>query len=572
MNLLKSPTAAPDFSGVDEKSPIDPGHVEAAFGAALAQYPRAPLAAINDFGMFVAMPDSIETGARSVVSGRSALDLVIPADRVVVIDAWERARSTGAAQASVRLRGNGDRPVMLQIFDVRAQHGVFVLFVVGADRSDELVAITDAPPIAPRLALQRKNDTAVIIAVDQAFTQMLGWRAEEIVGKGSLEFIHPEDQDRAIETWMEMLAAPGSRRRARLRHRRADDGWMWLEITNHNLLLDEEHGCVLAEVLDISDEMAAHEAVRAREQLLHRIAETMPLGLVQVDRDGNVVYTNERLHEIVGCGPSTSIELQLASVVHEDWSRLEHAITAVLRDATDADLEVRVQDPIGFGTRQCRFSLRALTSEAARTTGAIMCVEDVTDSARMREELENRATYDALTGCLNRAAVMTSLADALVGRESVGVVFVDLDGFKQVNDALGHAVGDELLVAVADRLRGVVREGDVVGRLGGDEFLIVCPGVTRPEEALTIARRVVEANHEAVLIGSEVVVTRASVGVAVSSAQACDADSVVANADVAMYESKRQGRGEAVLYAQALRDAMEADDGGEPRTLHVRGH
>ena len=107
----------------------------------------------------------------------------------------------------------------------------------------------------------------------------------------------PDDRERAVESWMGMLARPGQSNRVRLRHRRRDGSWLWLEITNHNLLDDPSHGYVRAELMDISDEMVAQEALRAREQLLHRLAEALPLGVFQVDRDGAVVYANERLAE-----------------------------------------------------------------------------------------------------------------------------------------------------------------------------------------------------------------------------------------------------------------------------------
>ncbi|MCZ7537050.1 MAG: sensor domain-containing diguanylate cyclase [Acidimicrobiia bacterium] len=549
---------------MNRDGPLAGDYLVKAFEALLAQHPTAPVAAIDDHGLYAPVPDSIDLGSHAVVPGRSALDLVVPADRVVVIDAWERGREQGAARASVRLRGSPDRAVVMELFDLRKTHGVLMVVVVGADTAAELIGLSDVPPIAPRLAVQRKNDVAVIIAVDEPFTQMLGWRPEEAIGAASLDMVHPEDQDRAIETWMEMLAVPGSTRRVRLRHRRSDGSWLWVEITNRNLLDDPDERCVVAEVIDVSDEVAAHEAVRAREQLLRRIAETIPMGLVQVDRDGRVVYSNERFCDIMGSGPADKLQDLLHGVVREEWVGLEEAIDDVLVSGRDVDMEVRLQDQRRGRDRQCRFSLRALTAGSS-ITGAILCVEDVTESARMRVELERRATYDDLTRCLNRRSVMAALEDALAGDGRVGIVFMDLDDFKEVNDALGHAVGDELLVAVADRLRAVVREGDVVGRLGGDEFLVVCPGCDDPEEVLAIARRVEAANRDALVLGSAVIAARLSIGVAVSGPSS-GPDAVVADADMAMYESKRRGAGEAVLFSESLRDAA----GTEPRSMHVR--
>ena len=170
--------------------------------------------------------------------------------------------------------------------------------LVGAGEFDPAPTFDDGP-VAARFALQRKTDTAVFTDVDDATTSMLGWPREEMVGRPSLAFVHDDDRAAAVESWVDMLASPGSTRRVRLRYTHANGSFVWLELTNHNRLDDAEFGCVVTECVDISDEMAAHEALRAREQLLRRIAETVPLGLLHVDRNGSVVYANERLHEIL---------------------------------------------------------------------------------------------------------------------------------------------------------------------------------------------------------------------------------------------------------------------------------
>jgi len=120
----------------------------------------------------------------------------------------------------------------------------------------------------------RKNEVAVFLEVDEATPKILGWTAAEMVGLRSLDFIHPEDHDRALETWMQMLSEPGTvQPPVRLRHRRSDSSWTWFEVTNHNLLADPDRGYVLAEMVDISDEMAAHENLRARMRLFTALAE-----------------------------------------------------------------------------------------------------------------------------------------------------------------------------------------------------------------------------------------------------------------------------------------------------------
>ena len=162
-------------------------------------------------------------------------------------------------------------------------------------------------------------------------------------------------------------------------------------------------------MVDISDEMAAQEALRAREQLLNRLAEAIPVGLFQIDTGGGIVYTNDRLHEILGVERSRTVEAQLATIVPDDRPALERAIAEVLELGSDADLEVACRRPGDADFRYCTIGFRALRHDDDAISGAIACVADVTDSSRLREQLKFRASFDELTGCHNRASIMEAL-------------------------------------------------------------------------------------------------------------------------------------------------------------------
>jgi diguanylate cyclase (GGDEF)-like protein len=161
-----------------------------------------------------------------------------------------------------------------------------------------------------------------------------------------------------------------------------------------------------------------------------------------------------------------------------------------------------------------------------------------------------RATYDALTGCRNRASIMQEIeVNVRNGARGEGnaVVFVDLDGFKSINDRVGHAAGDEVLRVAADRLRDAVRSRDVVGRMGGDEFVVLCPGVSDDATALDVAQRIASVVAGPLTVGDGTEVIALSVGVAWSPSATDDADAIVARADEAMYAAKRAGDGVPVL-------------------------
>ncbi len=538
---------------MDERGGREAPTVDLTLSALLDEHPGVALCAIGPDGMSMTMPGSIATGDHQVIETRSPVDLVAPEDRVVVISAWERLQSTGVTQTlmAVRLANEPHRMVTLHLLDARQAHGVCLGVFRPTD--DEPSAngrfepfSQETSPVTPRFARVRQNEVGLFLEVDKAITQILGWTGDELVGHLSLDFIHPDEHGIAIDNWLDMLGSRAPVSRVRLRHRHRDGSWVWMEITNHNRLEEPEYGCVVAEMVNVSDEMAAHEALRAREQLLERLAEALPVGVVQVDADGRVVYTNSRLHAVLGAPRAATIDEQMATVVPEDRAALAEAFDAVLLSRIDSDLEARLraQSDDDKGVRRCQFSLRALTTGAGEVTGAIVCVADVTESARLRDELHMRATFDDVTRCHNRAssmAVLESLMSEPATLSRPAVIFVDLNRFKDVNDKLGHAAGDELLGVVARRLLRAVRADDVVGRIGGDEFLVIRPGVTSAAQAMKTAQRLAETFRHQVRLKAGRLSCHASIGVAWSSDPTIDAEGLVAMADAAMYEAKRSG-------------------------------
>jgi diguanylate cyclase (GGDEF)-like protein len=290
--------------------------------------------------------------------------------------------------------------------------------------------------------------------------------------------------------------------------------------------------------------MAAIDSLHERERLLDRLTEALPQGVMQLDRSRAIVHQNGRVEAVTGRPRSETFDETFALVVEPDRTSLSRALDAVLIDGVDQDIEVRSELP-DEAPRVLQVLLRGIDGDGL-TSSVIVSVSDVTEQVRLRDELEHQARVDAMTGCLNRRSVMRAIEDRLADADdasATAVVFIDLDGFKSVNDELGHAAGDELLATVAQRLQKKLRSADLVGRLGGDEFLVVLPGLSELRRAQDLAERLAEEVEQPVVIADSVIVPRASYGVACARHDGITVDELVARADRAMYESKQAGRG-----------------------------
>jgi diguanylate cyclase (GGDEF)-like protein/PAS domain S-box-containing protein len=518
--------------------------LDMALNSLLEHHPDAWVVAIRSNGYFTEMPESVPLRGQHVIQGpSSALELVAPDERDVVVDTWARAIKEGGSNATVHAYSDPHRVISMHFVDLTDKYGVYLGIFVGY-RADMEPPAAEEQVLTPRTTVLRKDEVGVIVAVDEAATAILGWPADELVGHRSLEFIHPDDQDRAIANWMDMFGRPGSDQRVRLRHQHKDGSWIWLEVTNHNHLMDPTDPCVLADNVDVTDEVMALEALRANERVLRRLTEALPVGVLYVSADRTLDYGNERLAAIVGISWASTVEEQFATAVGQHYATLMNAFSTVLERGRDLDVNVTFV-PKPDTEVQCDVSLRPLTNEADEVVGVIVCVADVTEDLRMREELRQLAHYDLLTGCLNHASVMSALDDRLAAGSSDGLtvaLFIDLDDFKAINDRYGHAAGDHVLRHVADGLRAGARGDDLVGRLGGDEFLVVLHSPDDQGALASIASRVTAAVRHDVPWQGHWISPGASVGLSYARAgSGVNADGLVDAADEAMYTSKRGG-------------------------------
>ncbi len=180
--------------------------------------------------------------------------------------------------------------------------------------------------------------------------------------------------------------------------------------------------------------------------------------------------------------------------------------------------------------------------------GALRTFTDITVRKQAEQRIRHVAEHDGLTTLLNRAAFLQALQAALAQPAPCAILYVDLDGFKPVNDQCGHAVGDQVLACVAARLAQVARGDDVVARLGGDEFALLQRGVYDPDSALGLAQRLVDAVAQPIEVEGYRLQIGASIGIAMSPAHGDDAEELLRKADAAMYQAKAMGRGHARLY------------------------
>jgi diguanylate cyclase (GGDEF)-like protein/PAS domain S-box-containing protein len=309
---------------------------------------------------------------------------------------------------------------------------------------------------------------------------------------------------------------------------------------------------VLRDSADLARRMGDEEA-RFRAAF-----DAAPAGMALIDLGGRVALANESLARMTGRDRDGLRGRAFASLVTpSDAGDVAEAIASLFRDVPlTYDRELRLERP-GGAEVWARVSLALVRQADGVPSYCVAHMHDVTVQKSLENALSHQALHDLLTGLPNRALLHDRLDQALarLARHPgvVALLFIDIDQFKLVNDGLGHAAGDALLVAAAERLTLATRLGDAVARFGGDEFVVICDELRSESDAMVVATRVQEAfRGPFTWDGADFAITL-SVGIATATAGGVDAQSLVRDANVAMYRAKEEGRNRCVFFSDSLR-------------------
>jgi diguanylate cyclase (GGDEF)-like protein/PAS domain S-box-containing protein len=293
------------------------------------------------------------------------------------------------------------------------------------------------------------------------------------------------------------------------------------------------------------EQRALRATADAHERRFSTLTERSPIPTLLSEQGMRLAHVNDAFCTLVGRQAEQLLGTGWMSSVHpEDLDDVIEHVAAVL-DGGDREAQARlVREDGTVRTTVIRFSHLFTPGVGAGFVGTI---EDITERLAFEARLAHQANHDPLTGLPNRTLLAQYVADRFCpgdggGSGGLACLFLDLDNFKVVNDSLGHAAGDELLIEVATRLRATVRPGDLVARFGGDEFVVVCEGVGEAD-AVILAERIGVALSRPVRLGGVDVRPGASVGVTVQTDEHAEAQELIRDCDIAMYQAKAGGKG-----------------------------
>jgi diguanylate cyclase (GGDEF)-like protein/PAS domain S-box-containing protein len=395
------------------------------------------------------------------------------------------------------------------------------------------------------------------VYTNAAYQRIAGLSFEQTLGTRWSMAIHPEDRPRVLADWR-TAAHSDAPFRTEFRFQREDGSVVWTRV-NSAAMRDgmQPHGHVQT-VEDITERKSTEFGLRAVEDALFEEKERAQVTLNSIgdavlatDLLGNVTYLNLAAEAMTGWYIEDALGRPLAEVfrIIDGKTRqtvanpAQHALAEDRTVGLAADCVLIRRD--GFESA-IEDSAAPIHNRSGQVTGAVIVFHDVSLSRAMAQKMAHLAQHDFLTDLPNRALLTERLSQAIGlanrHRKQVALLFLDLDDFKHINDSLGHAIGDQLLQSVADRLVACVRSTDMVCRQGGDEFVILLAEIEQPQDAGHVAETLLAAFVAPHLIGGQELHVTLSIGISVYPDDSGNVDSVMQNADTAMFHAKASGR------------------------------
>ena len=413
------------------------------------------------------------------------------------------------------------------------------------------------------------DGTGVVLTVNAALGRVLALVPEQVLGRSLRDLLHPEDTG-ALQDLLHPaggLRPRGLASAVRLRH--CDGGWRWFEVAAVDAVSAGAlagDGALVLSCTDVTERALGEAALRRADSRFRSAFSDAPIGMAVTDPSGLHVQVNAAYCALLGRGAEELLSMTMAQVMHpDDVEPGQRQRLALLHGSISRHrYETRFVHADGRVVGVLHSS-SVVPDDDGMPLHLIDHVEDITDRKAFEAQLSHQALHDPLTGLPNRALLTDRLERALRVEDRharpLALLFLDLDNFKDINDSLGHVAGDAVLVAVAQRLQGVLRAGDTAARFGGDEFVVLC-GDTGAEQAASVAEKIATALAEPVTVGNHDLVVTASVGIALagtgsgtasgSGTGVEDAGTMLRDADAAMYSAKSHGRAQFEVFDRDL--------------------
>jgi diguanylate cyclase (GGDEF)-like protein/PAS domain S-box-containing protein len=381
-----------------------------------------------------------------------------------------------------------------------------------------------------------------ILYVNPAAITIFGaTHGRDLVGKATSELVHPDfqEQQRArMQAIMRKVPIPAMTESRFLRL----DGTAFDVEVQGNAIVYEGQSAIQVVLRDITERKQARDRLELAANVFSHVRE----GILITDAETRIVDVNQAFSAITGY--SRDELLGLHARLFREGTHSAGYLDAMWRDLSaqghwSGELWSRRKNGEAYAEM---VTLSAVTDAAGRVRNYVALIVDITPMKTYQKQLEDLAHFDTLTHLPNRLLLADRLRQAMSQaqrrKQTVAVVFLDLDGFKAVNDHHGHGVGDALLVALSQRMRGALRDGDTLARIGGDEFVAVLDDLQQPEDAEPVLERLLQSAAEPVSVGAQPLQVSASMGIAMFPRDGTHADLLLRRADQSMYQAKQAGR------------------------------
>ena len=378
--------------------------------------------------------------------------------------------------------------------------------------------------------------------VNPRFCEITGYAREELIGRTFQSITHPDDVAADVAAYARAAAGEQPSYRMEKRYVHKQGHVVWIDLTG-SVVCDPDGAPAygIGIVQDVTERRLAEQALREGEARLRTITDNLPVLIAYIDREQRYRFCNGHYEAVFGIKPEAFIGRTVREMLGEE----AHAELAAPMARALAGERVRFErhgTERGLDSHFLVDYIPEVTTEGD-VPGFYVLVLDITARKQLELALQHQATHDPFTGLPNRAALLTRLEHALAharrNHQPLALLFLDLDGFKQVNDVHGHAAGDALLQAFAKRLLACVRASDTVARLAGDEFVVLLEEVHGLPEAEEVGCKIMTCLERPLSVAGGQLRPRASIGLAFSAAGEESPDALLQRADAAMYAVKR---------------------------------